>query len=358
MSVEATESPRSSVARPTLSIVVPVYNSSAQLKRCLAAIAASDVTNHEVLVVDDGSTEPIEPIVAEHGFRYLRIEGPSGPARARNVGVQSTSGEFVAFVDADVCVRHDALSRMAALLAEDGGVAAVVGSYDEDPAERDFFSQYKNLFHHYVHQRCEGELQTFWTGCGTIRRDAFVAFGGFDERRYRRPAIEDIELGTRMTAAGSRIVLDGRIQAKHLKRWTFWNLLRTDVLERGIPWTRLMWRSKALASTLNVTAPQRLSVLLVYVALLATIASLWAIAALPAAALSAAAVTAINADFYRFFARRKGLWFAIRTVPLHWLYFVYCGLCVVAGTAAYLLFDRRETAAGGVARATLGTPGA
>ena len=87
---------------------------------------------------------------------------------------------------------------------------------------------------------------------------------GFDEQRYRRPAIEDIELGTWLSAAGHKIVLDGRIKGKHLKRWTLRNLLMTDIFDRGIPWTSLMLRAGSLANTLNVKPAQRLSVALAY----------------------------------------------------------------------------------------------
>jgi glycosyltransferase involved in cell wall biosynthesis len=50
-------------AHPTLSVIVPVYNAPAELKQCLAALAASHDDDFDVLVVDDGSTEPIESLV-------------------------------------------------------------------------------------------------------------------------------------------------------------------------------------------------------------------------------------------------------------------------------------------------------
>jgi GT2 family glycosyltransferase len=326
----------------TLSVVVPVYNAGPYLERCLRALAASDYDDYEVLVVDDGSTEPVEPAAARFGFRCLRIAGPGGPARARNRGVAAAAGRYVAFIDADVCVRRDALGRMVAALDADPTLAAVIGSYDDAPGAPDFISQYKNLFHHFVHQRSAGAATTFWSGCGAVRRDLFLELGGFDEVRYRRPSIEDIELGTLMAAAGHRILLDGEIHGTHLKRWTLRSLIRTDVAERGIPWVRLMWRSGAAAGTLNVSPEHRASVALAYVAAFAAIASgMWPAASIVAAA-AGAAVAVVNRDLYSFFARRKGIWFVIRVVPLHWLYLGYCGACVVLGTLGYLMFDRGE----------------
>jgi len=321
----------------TLSVIVPVYNSADCLKQCLEALSRSQYDDFEVLVVDDGSDEPVEPLVSSFGFDYLRIEGPGGPARARNRGAAQVDGGYLVFVDADVCVHPDALARFAAAFASDPEIAAVIGSYDDSPAEKNFLSQYKNLFHHYVHHASDGDVPTFWSGCGAISRELFLAFGGFDEKRYRRPAIEDIELGVWMSAAGHRIVLDSRIRGKHLKRWTLWGLLKTDIFDRGAPWTRLMLRSGAMAGTLNVKPAQRASVALVGLTGLATLAAWRWPAALIAAAAFAVVVTALNFDFYRFFAARRGGWFALRVAPLHWLYFCYCGFSVVLGTLLHYL---------------------
>src|SRR5262249_29366916 len=142
-------------------------------------------------------------------------------------------------------------------------------------AAPNFLSQYKNLFHHYVHQHSAGEIRTFWSGCGAIRRGVFLAFGGFDAQRYRQPAIEDIELGTWVSAAGHRIVLDQHIKVTHLKRWTLGSLLKTDIFARGVPWIDLMWRTGALVDTLNVQHTQRLSVALVYLLALSMVAAAW-----------------------------------------------------------------------------------
>ena len=325
--------------QPTISVVVPVYNSKDDLQHCLAALAESEFRDFQVLVVDDGSTEVIKPLVDERGFGYVRIDGPSGPARARNYGASHVTGRYLLFIDADVCVHRDTLGRIAATFKSDSTIDAIIGSYDEAPARPNFISQYKNLFHHYVHQQCDGPINTFWTGCGAIKRDLFVTFGGFDEQRYRRPAIEDIEFGTWLSGAGHKIVLDRQIKVKHLKRWTLWNLLKTDIFDRGVPWTRLMLRAGAMANTLNVKPSQRLSVALAYLTVPLTLlgALWWRLPLWSAAILLVLAVTVLNFDFYRFFATRSGVWFTIRVVPMHWLYFWYCGFSVFWGTVLHCL---------------------
>ena len=70
----------------------------------------------------------------------------------------------------------------------------------------------------------------------------FLEYGGFDPRLYPRPAIEDIELGYRLTRAGHRIVLARDVLATHMKRWTLPEMIRTDIFRRGVPWMLLIKR--------------------------------------------------------------------------------------------------------------------
>lgn len=250
---------------PDVSIVIPAYNAGDCLDRCLDALARQDTPPAEIIVVDDGSTDGSIDRAAGGGVTVLKTSGRRGPAEARNAGARAAHSQILFFLDADVCAHEDAIGRVAAAFA-DPSIDAVIGSYDDDPSSRDFLSQYKNLMHHFVHQTARSEASTFWSGCGAVRREVFLEFSGFDES-YKRPAIEDIELGYRLRKAGRRILLDRDLHVKHLKRWTFWNLVKTDVLDRGVPWTELILRDQNLPNDLNLQISQRISVGLVYLML-------------------------------------------------------------------------------------------
>jgi hypothetical protein len=116
--------------------------------------------------------------------------------------------------------------------------------------------------HCFVHQTGHSEASTFWSGCGAIRGAIFEKYSGFDET-YRRPAIEAIELGYRLIRDGRRIMLDRALEVKHLKQWSFWGLVKTDIINRGIPWTELIPRDHHIPSDLNLQLSQRVSVALV-----------------------------------------------------------------------------------------------
>lgn len=252
-----------------ISIIIPVYNSSTTLSRCLEAIYASRYREFECIVVDDGSTDDSNGIAEEFTAKVIKLSGgPFGPAYARNRGAEVAEGTILFFVDADVAIRPDTVCKLVESFSNYPQVSAVFGSYDDSPESQNFLSQYKNLFHHFVHQQGWGRASTFWAGCGAIRREVFVEVGEFDEEGYTRPSIEDIELGYRLRAAGHRIMLNKDIQGKHLKRWSLTKLIKSDVFDRGIPWTHLILRNRNLPNDLNLRASQRLSALLLWMALL------------------------------------------------------------------------------------------
>lgn len=252
-----------------ISVVIPVHNSSDSLSRCLQAVLASDYSHYEVIVVDDGSADASQTTASHFPVRVLHLPGgPFGPAYARNRGAEAAHGEILFFADADVLLRPDTLTNVAETFATHPEVDALFGSYDDSPEAAGFLSRYKNLFHHFIHQQASQDATTFWSACGAIRREVFFKVGGYDEARYARPCIEDIELGYRLNAFGHKIWLNKEIQVKHLKRWTLWSMIKSDVFDRGIPWTLLILRDRHLPNDLNLRLSQRLSALLLCAVLL------------------------------------------------------------------------------------------
>jgi glycosyltransferase involved in cell wall biosynthesis len=247
----------------TISVVIPVYNSASYLRSCLEHLRTSTYTDYECIVVDDGSTDESPAVAAEFGFRVMATGKRRGPAFARNLGAREAQGKILFFIDADVCVHPHTLARVNANFEQDPGLTAVIGSYDDQPESQDFLSLYRNLMHCYVHHRARREACTFWSGCGAIRKSEFLEYSGFDES-YDRPAIEDIELGYRLARDGKKMLLDSGIIVKHLKRWSFFNLVKTDIMDRGIPWTELILRDRKLPNDLNLQLSQRVSVALVF----------------------------------------------------------------------------------------------
>lgn len=320
---------------PLFSMVIPVYNGGDMFKRCLNGIHQSTFTDWELVVVDDGSTDGSERLAEQFGACVLRTKGRRGPAAARNLGAQAARGHYLYFIDADCELHPDTLANIAQVFQADPGLDALFGSYDDAPGAANFIAQYKNLFHHYIHQNSSAEASTFWTGCGVIKRAHFLALGGFDLQRYRRPAIEDIDLGYRLKQAGGRIRLAKHVQVKHLKAWNLISLLKSDIFDRGIPWTRLILRDRAFMSDLNLQTHNRVSVVAVYGLLLALTVMLFQPQAFWVALALAVLLLWLNQNLYRFFYQKRGFIFTVRVVPLHWLYYLYNAVSFGCGMLLY-----------------------
>jgi hypothetical protein len=290
----------------------------------------------ELIVVDDASSDETAEMAARYADSIVRLPGrPRGPAYARNRGVEVARGDVVVFFDADVVVHPDTLRRFAEVLDADPGIGAVFGAYDTNPAAPGLISQYRNLVHHYVHARNAGDVETFWAGAGAVRRELFASVGMFDEWHFARPQIEDIEFGSRLRKTGARIVLRPDIQATHLKRWTLSGVMRTDVMDRGIPWARLLAHRGAVMATgtLNLRWTEKLNTALAWLAVLsALLALVLRRPILLVAALSCVAIIlALNLPLWRFFARVRGPVFAVRAMPPHLLYYLLNGVSFGAG---------------------------
>jgi glycosyltransferase involved in cell wall biosynthesis len=331
---------------PFFSVVIPVYNGGQMLAGCLSALRQSTFSDWELLVIDDGSTDGSDRLAAQFGARVWHTSGRLGPAAARNLGAQRARGRYLFFIDADCQVQPDTLAYTAAIFQADPQLDALFGSYDDAPGASNFMAQYKNLFHHYIHQMSRPEASTFWTGCGAIRRTQFLTLGGFDVQRYHRPAIEDIDLGYRLKQAGGRICLAKHVQVKHLKAWTLISLLKSDIFDRGIPWTQLILKNRAFANDLNLQTHNRVSVAAVYGLLVALLAGFIQPSSLLIALVLAALLVWLNLNLYRFFYLKRGLWFTLRVIPIHWLYYVYNAISFGCGLLLYWRDQWRPETAG------------
>ena len=320
-----------------ISIIVPVYNGSKFLPQCLDAIFASTFDPIEVIVVDDCSTDDSAEVSRKKGARVMSMARNSGPAAARNLAAQSAIGEILLFVDADVVIKPDTLTQVAARFREQPEISALFGSYDDEPAEQNFLSQYKNLQHHFVHQYSNTEASTFWAGLGAVRRDIFNKLGGFDCKKFQVPSIEDIEFGLRVVNAGHRILLDRDIQGKHLKKWGMVSHLRTEIFCRALPWSKLIIQNDGLINDMNLRTSDRVSAGIVAVLLVTFPLVFWKPYMLAVTVALGLAVIFLNREIFRFFLKKKGIIFAIMIFPWQLLYFFYSGTAFVASWFWYAL---------------------
>ena len=326
-----------------ISVIMPAYRAVHYLPRVLTPLMEMLEKGEvdEVIVVDDQSPDETAKVAADMGARVLTTPQNGGPGLARNLAAREAKGDILWFVDSDVIAWPGGGPRIREAM-QDESVHAVFGSYDETPDGQQWISKYKNLTHRYHHQVANREASTFWAGCGAVRRDAFLAIGGFDVDTYKVPSIEDIELGYRIRSNGGRILVLPDLLGKHLKIWTLGNVVHTDIFRRALPWARLMISREGVTNDLNTSTTERLragiaGLTVGSVLLLPFFLSLW-----PVTLLLALAAIAINWQFFAFLVKNGGIGFALISIAFHQIYYVYSAMAFVWCLFEYHVLGERD----------------
>jgi glycosyltransferase involved in cell wall biosynthesis len=116
---------------PRFSVVIPAFNSAATLARAIESVRAQAWPAHEIIVVDDGSTDATAEVAASFGEAVRLIRQPnSGVSVARNAGATAATGDWLAFLDADDWYAPDRLKLHAEWIAEDPALDFLTGDYE------------------------------------------------------------------------------------------------------------------------------------------------------------------------------------------------------------------------------------
>ncbi len=201
------------------SIVVATRDRPGPLAECLRALAALERPGDlEVVVVDDGGSEPIERALeaAADGLavRVVRIE-PAGPAAARNAGAAAAVGELLAFTDDDCAPEPEWLAALAARHAADPGAAVggrTVNALPEDPYASAAQLIVDCVYEHYDADPARARFLA--SNNLLVPAARFRELGGFDES-IRRPGGEDRDLCERWTERGWPMAWESRAVVRH-----------------------------------------------------------------------------------------------------------------------------------------------
>lgn len=169
------------------SIIIPTYNRQRQLEACLSALTALDYdpSRFEVIVVDDGSVEPMDRVVL-HFKNLLNIsllrQINAGPASARNRGVEQANGRWIAFTDDDCLPCTNWLRTLARHLKKRPN--CVVGGHTVNGLTENLCSAMSQFIvdavYRYYNTKPENAL-FFATNNLAMPRKLFLNVGGFDE---------------------------------------------------------------------------------------------------------------------------------------------------------------------------------
>lgn len=116
---------------PNFSVIIPAYNSATTLACALDSVLAQTYPAHEIILIDDGSTDGTPEVAARYDnkIRYIQQDN-AGVSSARNHGAQAASGNWLAFLDADDWYYPDRLRLHAEWLQEDSSLDFLTGDYE------------------------------------------------------------------------------------------------------------------------------------------------------------------------------------------------------------------------------------
>jgi len=210
---------------PRISIVMPVYQRRAELRRALRSLASQSCMNFEVLVADDGSNPPAEEVVREfRGFMAIRCLAlphsgrPSGP---RNAAVAASRAEWISFLDSDDTWDTDRIAVLDSYLRDGVDVVhhrlRICGESTRSFASRIGFRPYavgSGFGRRSAVEHLASVGNTVAMSGATVRRDMLVSLGGFDEEL---PCNDDYDLWLRLALAGARFQYIDRVLGTY---WT------------------------------------------------------------------------------------------------------------------------------------------
>lgn len=311
---------------------MPAHLPGQALDRTLNALGESRPQAHEVIVVADGGHPAVVEAARRRNFRSIAMREQSGPAAARNIGTLESTGDVIFFVDSDVEVKSDSVAKVLSIFDANPDVDAIIGSYDDSPPKVSVVSWFRNMLHHYTHQDGPDEVTSFWSGCGAIRRATFLSVGGFDED-FDLPSIEDIDLGYRLHQRGIKVKVEKSLVVKHLKEWTFVNMVVTDTFRRAKPWVQLMRSKHHFPVELNINHRGRINAILAAIIPIAILGALLKTGLWPIPVITTALLIGNNYRFYALLLRKGGFFSAAAGIGLHW---VHLACALVGGTLGAL----------------------
>ena len=181
-----------------ISVIIPVYNTAEYLPKCLDSVCGQTYKNLEIICVDDGSTDGSGDIAERYAHKDTRVQvihkANGGESSARNVGLQSSAGEYVAFVDCDDWLEPEMYAAMMSAMRQNQLDMAACGYYWETdeggkpienshPVSKEIFGR-KELFEYvYIRDRYRGV--TSWIWCKLFHRNILNEDGkllAFDEK--------------------------------------------------------------------------------------------------------------------------------------------------------------------------------
>lgn len=237
-------------------VIIPHYNDTDRLERCLAALSPQLSPQVQAIVVDNGSTQSLETLQHSHPQVRFVTETSKGAALARNRGVAETTAPHLFFLDCDCVPDPDWVATAQSICNRADVIGGTITVFDETPARRSGAEAFETVFA--FDNRAYIETKGFSVTANLLTtRAVFETTGPF------RPGLsEDLDWCHRAVAKGFALVHDDRLRVAHPTRsdWSAlrrkWRRLTEEAwgLQSDGPAARLRWGARALLMPVSILA--------------------------------------------------------------------------------------------------------
>ena len=324
-----------------ISVIIPNYNGSPTIGKCLESVFALNDEDLEVIVVDDCSEDGSLDIIRRYPCRLIQMETHAGASAARNAGARDSNGDVLFFIDADCLLQENALSIIRKYLHAYSAEVVMGGTYTPIPPDPGFFSEFQSAFIHYFETKNNDAPDYLATHALVIRAETFRKMGGFREDFL--PILEDVDFSHRLRSAGYRLIMNPDLQVRHIfnlsllrslqnavrktRYWIVYSLMHKDLFadsgtaSREIKINGLVWLVNMVLALVFLLSGQR--------GFLMPVPLLWG------------AGMYVNRHLFRAFSRAGGAVFAVMAAAYYTAVYpaaVWAG--VIRGLVQYMYGDR------------------
>src|SRR4030066_672074 len=312
-----------------ISVIIALYNAENVIGRCLESVYKSSFKDYEVIVVDDCSTDNSSEIARRFPCKLFNISVNSGPAHARNFGVEQSKGDILFFIDSDTELDKEALGLINETFKQENDLAAIVGLPEKRSLGQGMASAYNALKNHYTLATAGRYCDYFTTQVGAVRRKTFLEIGGFDSS-FRGADGEDIEFGLGLPKGGTIIHKDVLV-GHHFPGFIS---IAKKYFRRSILLARVVKRNKKMAGA-HASILRSLLVLTALVSFISLSAALYypGLFIIPAS-LFALFLTG-NAGLFSFISRERGLAFMLLSIFYEYVFSVIIGVGGIIGMLSH-----------------------
>src|SRR3989344_4000804 len=299
------------------SVIIPAYNSASTIGDCIKALAEQDFARRdfEIIVVDDGSKDGTGKISRGAGAKVISQDN-AGPAKARNRGAKSTSGEILVFTDADCVPQKNWLREMLEPF-KSMEIAGVQGAYKT--RQKSLTARFGQIEIEERYERMKKRAQSLdWIGSysAAYRKKDFFEAGGFDES-FPKASGEDPELSYKMQKSGKKLVFNQDAIVYHTHPDTMWKYLRTKYYRAFYRVNLYSKHKDKIASDSYTPGDLKLQVFMAFAGTGAFIAGFaFSQPVLLAASLALGVVGFLSTYRLTLFALKKDFWAGLFSIPL------------------------------------------